>query len=91
MLAALLVTAAYAQAQATAGTTGPQLSRKLAQSNGKQWDSKECVSWGSPKLEEGQHPHDYCEKNGGAQVCCFDGKCGGITCARGNRAACCPK
>lgn len=93
LVALLLVAASHADASGGG--------RKLAQSNGRQWPSDKCISWGDPQLKMGEknkdgkeidtHPHDYCEKKGGVKVCCYDGKCGGITCARGNPAACCPE
>lgn len=89
----LLATADSAEEKDSVGspaTVPTGLARKLAQSNGRQWDTKVCISWGDSKLGD-MHPHDYCDKNGGAKVCCFDKKCGMITCARGNRPACCPK
>jgi hypothetical protein len=94
----LLVLVVASQAEAS---QQQHASRKLAQSKGRQWESKQCISWGDPKLKTGEkdkegnmletHPHDYCDKHGGVRVCCWEDKCGSITCARGNRVACCPE
>jgi hypothetical protein len=95
LLVGLLLAASHAEASAEPQAAAGLTHRKLQQKP--EWKDSECVFFGDSKLKEGGkelHPHDYCAKTGGSAVCCHpvEDKCGGgVTCARGNRAACCPK